>query len=92
MKYLVVVLAVATIALAEKSKPWGHHKNGTIAYTTITTTALTTYCPEPTKITHNGKTYTVTEATTLTITDCPCTVTEVCVLPSPQQIPSPPLT
>ncbi|PTB62919.1 hypothetical protein BBK36DRAFT_60021, partial [Trichoderma citrinoviride] len=37
----------------------------------------TTYCPEPTTFTFNAKTFTVTEATTLTITDCPCTVVEV---------------
>ncbi|KAG0672562.1 hypothetical protein C6P40_001779 [Pichia californica] len=37
-------------------------------------TAYTTYCPEATEITTNGKTYTVTGATTLTITDCPCTI------------------
>lgn len=44
--------------------------------TTVTevVTAYTTYCPEPTTFTTNGKTYTVTEATTLTITDCPCTI------------------
>merc|ERR1712072_1012349 len=43
-----------------------------------TMTASTTYCPEPTKITHKGETYTVSEATTLTITNCPggCTVTK----------------
>lgn len=39
-------------------------------------TAYTTYCPEPTEIVTNGKTYTVSEATTLTITDCPCTITK----------------
>jgi hypothetical protein len=26
----------------------------------------------------NNKTYTVTEACTLTITDCPCTIVQVC--------------
>lgn len=35
----------------------------------------TTYCPFATQITHGSKTYTVTEPTTLTITDCPCTIT-----------------
>ncbi|KAL7936585.1 hypothetical protein V8C35DRAFT_295887 [Trichoderma chlorosporum] len=35
----------------------------------------TTYCPYATQITHGSKTYTVTEPTTLTITDCPCTIT-----------------
>ncbi|KAI1976080.1 hypothetical protein LOZ51_002554 [Ophidiomyces ophidiicola] len=38
-------------------------------------TAYTTYCPGPTQVVQGGKTYTVTKATTLTITDCPCTVT-----------------
>ncbi|KAF4946069.1 hypothetical protein FGADI_11469 [Fusarium gaditjirri] len=38
---------------------------------TEVTTAFTTYCPYPTTFTYNDQTYTVTEATTLTITDCP---------------------
>ncbi|KAF2147273.1 uncharacterized protein K452DRAFT_217516 [Aplosporella prunicola CBS 121167] len=46
------------------------------SYVTEVLTAYTTYCPEPTEIAHNGKTYTVTEASTLTITDCPCTVSK----------------
>lgn len=45
-------------------------------YVTKTVSHYTTYCPGPTQITTNDKTYTVTEATTLTITDCPCTVIE----------------
>lgn len=49
--------------------------NGTgPVFVTEVLTAFTTYCPEPTSIVHNGQTYTVTEATTLTISDCPCTV------------------
>jgi hypothetical protein len=51
-------------------------QNGTVAYTTEVVTALTTYCPAATQLTHNGKTYTVTSATTLTITNCPCTITK----------------
>ncbi|KAM0319056.1 hypothetical protein ACHAPQ_010457 [Fusarium lateritium] len=47
-----------------------------VVYTTEVVTALTTYCPEPTTLTHGNKTYTVTEPTTFTITDCPCTVTK----------------
>lgn len=43
-------------------------------YVTEVVTAFTTYCPEPTEIVTNSKTYTVTGATTLTITDCPCTL------------------
>ncbi|KAM5380353.1 hypothetical protein ACJZ2D_003455 [Fusarium nematophilum] len=45
-------------------------------YTTEVVTAITTYCPEPTTLTYNNKTYTVTEPTTYTITDCPCTPEE----------------
>jgi hypothetical protein len=37
--------------------------------------AITTYCPYATEIVHGAKTYTVSSATTLTITDCPCTLT-----------------
>ncbi|KAI9054604.1 hypothetical protein LZ554_001757 [Drepanopeziza brunnea f. sp. 'monogermtubi'] len=71
MKFsLVSVLALASGALA------GAYSNDTVVYETITTTAITTYCPEATTIVHGTQTYTVTEATTLTITDCPCTVTQ----------------
>ncbi|KAG4443440.1 hypothetical protein IFR05_001119 [Cadophora sp. M221] len=44
-------------------------------YTTITTDILTTVCPSPITFTHGTHTYTITEATTLTITDFPCTFT-----------------
>ena len=44
-------------------------------YTTDVVEHYETYCPEPTEVVYNKKTYTVTEATTLTIVDCPCTVT-----------------
>lgn len=37
------------------------------------TTTWTTYCPFETTFTHGGKTYSVTKATTLTITDCSTT-------------------
>ncbi|KAF4964193.1 hypothetical protein FZEAL_10882, partial [Fusarium zealandicum] len=47
-------------------------------YTTEVVTAITTYCPVATTLTHGEKTYTITKPTTLTITDCPggCTVTK----------------
>lgn len=78
MQFAVAVAALAGVAAA------GHTAgNSTVAapsdvYVTETLTAFTTYCPEATKITQGGKTYTVTEATSLTITDCPggCTVTK----------------
>jgi hypothetical protein len=68
MKYaFAIFLAVATTgALASM--------NDTL--TTVVVTALTTYCPEATELTHNGIVYTITAETTLTITDCPCTLTQ----------------
>ncbi|MCJ1454613.1 hypothetical protein MMC28_004966 [Mycoblastus sanguinarius] len=50
--------------------------NGTIAYTTEIVSTLTTYCPGATTLSHAGSTYVVTKATTLTITNCPCTLTK----------------
>ncbi|QGI81730.1 unnamed protein product [Fusarium fujikuroi] len=61
-------------ALAFAAGVAAHAKN--VTYTTEVVTAYTTYCPGPTEIVHGDKTYTITEATTLTITDCPCTVTK----------------
>ncbi|KAL8644023.1 MAG: hypothetical protein Q9210_007458 [Variospora velana] len=54
------------------------HSNSTAPaeYTTEVVTAYVTFCPSPTEIVHGSSTITVTEATTLTISDCPggCTV------------------
>jgi hypothetical protein len=45
-------------------------------YQTTTVSSYTTVCPGPTTIPINpSSTITVTKATTLTITDCPCTIT-----------------
>ena len=52
MKFAAVIAALATVAAA-------HYDN--VTYVTETVTALTTYCPGPTKIVHGGKTITVTE-------------------------------
>lgn len=54
----------------------GNNATAPIQYTTEIVTAYTTFCPAATQITHGAETYTVTEATTLTITNCPCTVTK----------------
>lgn len=51
-------------------------------YTSVVS-AFTTWCPSSTEIVTNGETYTVTEPTTLTITDCPCTITSTGTPPSP---------
>jgi hypothetical protein len=48
--------------------------SSSVSYTTTVVNSLTTFCPFATTITHGPKTYTVTAATTLTITDCPCTI------------------
>lgn len=63
------------LAGAAMASPHYGYGNGT-QYTTEVVTAYTTYCPAPTTLTYQDKTYTITEATTLTITDCPCTVTK----------------
>ncbi|KAK6579616.1 hypothetical protein PZA11_007852 [Diplocarpon coronariae] len=63
--------AVAALALAATVSA-GY--NGTVVYTTEVHKIYTTVCPSSTELTFNGVTYTATEATTLTITNCPCTV------------------
>jgi len=68
--------AAVAAFVAGASAHYGSYSNETVVYTTEVVTAYTTYCPGPTTIAHGTKTYTVTEATTLTITDCPCTVTK----------------
>ncbi|KKY19466.1 putative gpi anchored serine-threonine rich protein [Diplodia seriata] len=67
--------AVASSAAASVVTPTA---SGNASYVTEIVTAYTTFCPYATELTHNGKTYTVTKPTTLTITDCPggCTVTK----------------
>ncbi|KAG7415970.1 Cell wall protein SED1 [Fusarium oxysporum f. sp. rapae] len=50
-------------------------KNGTVTITSVYD-VYTTVCAGPTSFHLGGKDYVVTEPCTLTITDCPCTVTE----------------
>ncbi|KAM0333005.1 hypothetical protein ACHAQA_001662 [Verticillium albo-atrum] len=47
-----------------------------VVYTTVVTTAYETYCPLPTTFGYKNVTYTVTTPTTVTITNCPCTIIE----------------
>ena len=69
-----------TVKTTSGNTPQGNHKAPTPAVSTslvITTevvTEYTTYCPFPTTFSTNGVTYSVTKATTLTVTG-PCTVT-----------------
>lgn len=90
MKFTAAVLALAVGAMAHnksfetesETTAASSTKTGSfidaptpsVVYTTEVVTAITTYCPAATTITHGTNTYTVTEATTLTITDCPCTI------------------
>jgi hypothetical protein len=69
MKYSMVAVLAAAVAGAH-----AYGKNVTIV--TEVVDKYVTYCPEPTEITHGDKTYTVTEPGTVTITDCPCTITK----------------
>lgn len=72
MRFAAAVAAASVAGLASASAQYDAPKNGTApAYVTEVVTAYTTYCPEATEITHAGETYTVSEATTLTITNCP---------------------
>jgi hypothetical protein len=66
-------LALAGLALGVASA--NPMANGTI-YTTEVVDTYVTYCPEPTELTLGGKTYTITKAQTVTITNCGCTVTK----------------
>jgi hypothetical protein len=68
MQFTVAAIA-ALVATASAA-----YTNGTVVYTTEVFTAYTTVCPAATELTFNGKTYTATTSTTLTITNCPCTV------------------
>ncbi|MCJ1248783.1 hypothetical protein MMC30_006002 [Trapelia coarctata] len=71
MRFTVAAAAAALVAGVS-----ANYSNATTVYTTEVVTAYTTYCPAPTSIVHGNQTYTVTEATTLTITNCPCTLTK----------------
>jgi hypothetical protein len=68
--------SVAALAFAAGAQAMAYNYSSPAVYTTEVVTAYTTYCPEATEITHGGVTYHVSEATTLTITNCPCTVTK----------------
>jgi len=66
---------VAALALAAGANAW---YNDTIVYTTEVVDVYTTVCPASATITFNGHTYTntLTESSTITITNCPCTISK----------------
>jgi len=59
---------------------WNYNVSTT--WTTDVVTAFTTVCPAATVLTYGEHTYTVTEATTLTITNCPCTISKPVIVTS----------
>ncbi|KAF2088489.1 hypothetical protein K490DRAFT_64539 [Saccharata proteae CBS 121410] len=70
-------MRVSTVAVSAAAMAAGAAAQNSTgpAYVTEVVTAYTTYCPYATEITHGASTYTVTEPTTLTVTNCPCTIT-----------------
>jgi len=71
MKYSVA----AVLAVAATASAWS---NDTIVYTTEVVDVYTTVCPASATITFAGHTYTntLTESSTITITNCPCTISK----------------
>ncbi|KAL6907106.1 hypothetical protein GGI43DRAFT_252391 [Trichoderma evansii] len=65
----------AAVALAAVGVSAVYVPPSNVTVVTDVVQSYVTYCPFATQITHGSKTYTVTEPTTLTITDCPCTIT-----------------
>ncbi|KAH0543809.1 hypothetical protein GP486_008548 [Trichoglossum hirsutum] len=72
------VVAASVLSLAAGASAWSNNTSAADddVYVTEVVTAYTTFCPGPTVISHAGETYTITKATTLTITNCPCTITK----------------
>jgi len=78
MRFSVVAASAALVATATANYGYGNFSASAIpaSYVTETYVDYTTVCPEPTVLTIGAKTYTVTEATTLTVTACSCTLTK----------------
>jgi hypothetical protein len=68
------VVAIVTALAATVSA----HENATASpvWVTDVVTSFTTVCPAATTLSFNGVTYTATESETITITNCPCTVSK----------------
>jgi len=86
-------VAIASALVANAYAMGGYYGGYGYVNETVTTevvTEYTTYCPYATVFTEGVHTYTVTEATTLTITNCPCTRTYTLSTVSPTYVaPSP---
>ncbi|KAK2032453.1 hypothetical protein LX32DRAFT_710447 [Colletotrichum zoysiae] len=72
----VVVNGTAPVGPAPTSGVLPPGYNGTGVYTVTTVwDVVSTYCPEPTTLYFNDRTYAIDKPTTLVIPDCPCTQT-----------------
>ncbi|KAK6503257.1 hypothetical protein TWF481_008286 [Arthrobotrys musiformis] len=79
MKFSAVLATFASVAAVLAQDYYQPPSNETaVSYTTTVVSSYVTYCPYATVITEGTQVYTVTEATTLTITNCPCTRTLTC--------------
>jgi hypothetical protein len=83
-------MRTSSVVAASAALVAGANAFGNATYVTEVVTAYTTFCPTPTEVVHGTNTYTVTKATTLVITDCPCTVTKPVitkpVVPAPSSV------
>ncbi|KAI0019355.1 hypothetical protein F4780DRAFT_780577 [Xylariomycetidae sp. FL0641] len=78
MKFTAAAVTFAAGASAAVQASSAPASSGKVSYTTEVVTAVTTFCPAATEIPWGTKTFTITEPTSLTITDCAggCTVTK----------------
>jgi len=74
MKYSV---AAVVLAAAGSVSAW-YPTNETVSYTTEVVDVYTTVCPAGGAVTFNGHTYTntLTETSTIVVTNCPCTISK----------------
>ncbi|KAK4694392.1 hypothetical protein P7C71_g3182, partial [Lecanoromycetidae sp. Uapishka_2] len=83
----------AVAAAAGVANAWNGGNYSLTASTAVYTTteivsSYTTYCPFATSVVQNNKTYIATASETLTITDCPCTLTHKTTgIPAPSATP-----
>jgi hypothetical protein len=71
MKFTLALAASALVAAASATSSYNN-----VTYTTVVVDTFTTVCPEATTLAFNGVTYTVTKSQTLTVTNCPCTLSK----------------
>ncbi|QSZ32046.1 hypothetical protein DSL72_001615 [Monilinia vaccinii-corymbosi] len=70
-------VAIISALAAAVSAAGNYSVNATAAvWVTEVVTQFTTVCPAATVLTYDGATYTVTQNETLTITNCPCTISK----------------